>query len=81
MWIWTKDGQTQGQGLYSDSRRGLRPIVLNVNISCFFNKARIIQGFNVIAEGSSRPGEDAGHAGWSGTFKWFQREPVVILSS
>lgn len=63
MWIWRKDGQTQGQGLYSDSSRGLRLIVLNVDISLFFDKARMIQGFNVIAERSSKPGEDFSHAG------------------
>lgn len=57
MWIWRQDG------LYFDSRRGLRPIVLNVDVSCFFDKAQMIQGLNVIAGGSSRPGEDARHAG------------------
>ena len=68
-------------GSYSYIRRGLRPIVLDADISCFFDKPRIIQGFDIIVGPGSRPGEDVGHAGWSGSFRWLQRKPVGILSS
>lgn len=68
-------------GLYSYIRRGLRPIVLDADISCFFDKPRKIQGFDIIVGRGSRPGEDVGHAGWSGSFRWFQRKPMGISSS
>ena len=80
IWIWRKDGQSQGQGSYSNSRRGLRPIIVNADISCFFDIAQMIQGFDVIAGRSSRLGEDVGHLGWYGSFIWSQRKPLGILS-
>lgn len=48
---------------------GLRPIILDADISCFFDKPRIIQGFDVNVGRDLRPCEDVGHAGWSGSFR------------